>query len=59
MKGDGMREHFDCGAVGRVLAAHERGRRPLALWPVLNFALWHRQWIEQEAIDDLVLAAAS
>ncbi len=24
------------------------------LWPVLNFGLWHKYWIENESVDDLV-----
>jgi hypothetical protein len=24
------------------------------LWPVLNFALWHRYWIEQEPLEPLL-----
>jgi asparagine synthase (glutamine-hydrolysing) len=26
----------------------------IGAWPVLNFALWHRYWIQGEPLDDLV-----
>ncbi|HLI43604.1 MAG TPA: asparagine synthase (glutamine-hydrolyzing) [Acidimicrobiales bacterium] len=29
------------------------------LWPVLMFALWHRYWIEGEAIEDVLASAAA
>jgi asparagine synthase (glutamine-hydrolysing) len=51
---DGLRSCFQAGALERVLAG--RGRAA-ALWPVLNFALWHRFWIEGRALDDLLALA--
>jgi asparagine synthase (glutamine-hydrolysing) len=29
----------------------ERLKRHYGLWPILNFALWHRYWIEGESLD--------
>jgi hypothetical protein len=26
----------------------------MSLWPVVNFALWHHHWIENESIESLV-----
>jgi hypothetical protein len=26
----------------------------MELWPVINFALWHRYWIERESIEALL-----
>jgi asparagine synthase (glutamine-hydrolysing) len=40
---------------------HRAGPRDQAsvLWPILNFALWHRHWIEGAEVDDLALQATA
>lgn len=53
---DALRRYFDVGKLGRLargldLTHPEAGR---ILWPILNFALWHRHWIEGVPLDELV-----
>ena len=60
---DTVRTYFDPETIGRALdAAQRRERHQIDLWPILNFALWHRRWIEREEIESVVephaLAAA-
>ena len=53
--------YFNVDALRRGLAEDTpRQRQNFGLWPVLNFALWHRYWIQGRELDDLVepLAAA-
>ncbi|MEU6071671.1 MULTISPECIES: asparagine synthase (glutamine-hydrolyzing) [Streptomyces] len=51
----GLRRYFRPEAVADMVAEHRAGRAHHAwfLWPVLNFAVWHRVWIEGESADDL------
>jgi asparagine synthase (glutamine-hydrolysing) len=49
-----IREYFDGDALRRGIAAARSGRERFDLWPVINFALWHRYWIEGESIDALL-----
>jgi asparagine synthase (glutamine-hydrolysing) len=51
---EGMRRYFDTAALRQEIAAARTGRARMELWPVINFALWHRYWIERESIDELV-----
>lgn len=51
---DGVRAYFDTDALRRGIGDARIGRERFDLWPVINFALWHRYWIENESIDDLV-----
>ena len=53
---DAIRAYFRQDALRTALARTRagRGRPKMFLWPVVNFALWHRHWIEGESIDDLV-----
>jgi asparagine synthase (glutamine-hydrolysing) len=53
---DSIRPYFRQEALQAALHRTRggRGRAKMYLWPVVNFALWHRQWIEGESIDDLV-----
>jgi len=37
----------------RSMIARDR----LQAWPILNFALWHRYWVEGESLDEAVAAA--
>jgi asparagine synthase (glutamine-hydrolysing) len=55
LAGEAIRRYFDENAVRKLLAQHARGaRNEPVLWPVLNFALWHRYWIEQERLEPLL-----
>jgi asparagine synthase (glutamine-hydrolysing) len=51
VRSDSLREYFDPAAVDAMLIAPHRATR-FALWPVLNFALWHKAWIEGEDLRD-------
>jgi asparagine synthase (glutamine-hydrolysing) len=52
---DAIRRYFDGAVVRDLLEQHARGvRNEPVLWPVLNFALWHRYWIEQEPLEPLL-----
>ena len=55
LAGDALRCYFDTDAISELLARHARGARNQAvLWPVLNFGLWHRYWIEGEPLEPLL-----
>lgn len=63
---EALSTHFRPEGVRTLLDAHRSGRasREFALWPLLNFALWHRYWIEGESIEPVLepvtgLAAAA
>jgi asparagine synthase (glutamine-hydrolysing) len=51
---DALGAYFDVDVLRSAL----RGRPKMYLWPVVNFALWHRHWIERESIQDLVESEA-
>jgi asparagine synthase (glutamine-hydrolysing) len=53
---DAVRTYFreDVLRVALRNAGGGRGRTKMYLWPVVNFALWHRHWIEGESIQELV-----
>jgi len=52
---DALRRYFVAGSVERLLASQARqARSNWVLWPVLNFALWHRYWIEGEPLEPLL-----
>ncbi|HEX8066703.1 MAG TPA: asparagine synthase (glutamine-hydrolyzing) [Thermoleophilaceae bacterium] len=58
---DALRAYFDVDQLRRLLdsadpTSWESGQ---ILWPVLNFGLWHRHWIEGEPIEDVVGAAVA
>jgi asparagine synthase (glutamine-hydrolysing) len=57
---EALRRYFDIGHLARLARAldfthPEAGR---ILWPILNFALWHRYWIEGASPDELVVEEA-
>ena len=55
LKEEGVRRYFDARAIERALASSRlRAAMRLTLWPVLNFALWHKHWIEGESLDLLL-----
>jgi asparagine synthase (glutamine-hydrolysing) len=52
LRGEAVRRYFDAGMIERALAAARRGaRHQLDLWPIFNFALWHRHWIEGASVQ--------
>jgi asparagine synthase (glutamine-hydrolysing) len=52
LRGEAVRRYFDTAAIERALGAARGGaRNQLDLWPIFNFALWHRHWIEGESVE--------
>jgi asparagine synthase (glutamine-hydrolysing) len=45
--------YLNRGAIASMLAPGS-GVSGFELWPVLNFALWHRRWIQGEPLEPLV-----
>jgi asparagine synthase (glutamine-hydrolysing) len=56
MDTDSMRAYFDVTALEAASRDRPmlRNRMKGSLWFILNFALWHRQWIEGDPPDDLI-----
>jgi hypothetical protein len=59
MREDALRAYFDVDYLTRVLDTADRDswESGQILWPILNFGLWHKYWIEGEPFEDLVSAA--
>lgn len=53
MRDDSLRSCFAPSGVEEMLHARHRATR-FALWPVLNFALWHKAWIEDQPLEDIL-----
>ncbi|HKP91744.1 MAG TPA: asparagine synthase (glutamine-hydrolyzing) [Thermoleophilaceae bacterium] len=58
---DTLRRYFDIPYLDSLLAganpdSWEAGQ---ILWPVLNFGLWHKHWIEGEPLDEIVERASA
>ncbi|HEX2042510.1 MAG TPA: asparagine synthase (glutamine-hydrolyzing) [Acidimicrobiales bacterium] len=53
---EGVARYFDAGGIRRALAAHRSGthRNEFVLWPILNFALWHRHWVAGESLEPVL-----
>jgi asparagine synthase (glutamine-hydrolysing) len=52
---EAVRRYFDVPELERAVGREGTpGRHDLDLWPILNFALWHRYWIEGRALDDVI-----
>lgn len=50
-----LSRYFDVNAVRRAINSPERRRsRKLYLWPILNFALWHKHWIEEAPLEPIL-----
>jgi len=50
-----IQRYFDSAAIQRAMASGPlRGAMRFDLWPVLNFTLWHKHWIEGESLDDII-----
>jgi asparagine synthase (glutamine-hydrolysing) len=60
MRQDALKAYFDVDYLSRALetADHDSWESGQLLWPILNFGLWHRYWIEGESFEDLVSEAA-
>ena len=60
MREDALRAYFDIPYLESLLASadHDSWESGQILWPVLNFALWHKYWIEGEPLDDIVGSVA-
>jgi asparagine synthase (glutamine-hydrolysing) len=60
MKHDALKRYFDISYLGSLLdtAAEDSGDRGQILWPILNFGLWHKHWIEGEPIEEVVAVGA-
>lgn len=55
---DTLRAYFDTDALDELLTRHQAGdAQTFVLWPVLNFALWHKVWIEGEDLADHLASA--
>jgi asparagine synthase (glutamine-hydrolysing) len=59
LREDAVRSYFDAEVLRRALRDHRSRARASALWPVLNFALWHIAWIERREIEDVIERAAA
>ncbi|MBV9819729.1 MAG: asparagine synthase (glutamine-hydrolyzing) [Solirubrobacterales bacterium] len=56
MDSEAMGTYFDIGRMEGGYRDRRLGRNRLrfSLWFILNFALWHRQWIEGESTEELI-----
>jgi asparagine synthase (glutamine-hydrolysing) len=61
MKEDALRRYFDIPYLSRLLdtGRSDSWESGQILWPILNFGLWHKHWIEGEPLDDLVANASA
>jgi asparagine synthase (glutamine-hydrolysing) len=61
LESDGIRAYFDAEQLQSAYrpGAIRRNHLGSSLWYILNFALWHRHWIEHESIDQLVESTVS
>jgi asparagine synthase (glutamine-hydrolysing) len=48
-----IRRYFNVEILRRAMTTFG-GRSTHGLWPILNFALWHRRWIEGEPLEPLL-----
>ena len=53
-----MYDYFDDAALRGLVAGPESTRRGFEFWVLLNFALWHRHWIERDDLRELPELAA-
>jgi asparagine synthase (glutamine-hydrolysing) len=56
MRQDALREYFDVDYLSGVMdrADHDSWESGQILWPILNFGLWHKYWIEGEPFENLI-----
>jgi asparagine synthase (glutamine-hydrolysing) len=48
-----MARYFDIDLLAATLRSARRASVVFSLWPVLNFALWHRYWIQGRLLPEL------
>ena len=51
LRQDSMGRYFDISVLEQELARAAVKSSRFALWPIMNFALWHRHWIEEMPIE--------
>ena len=53
---DALRAYFDVDYLARLLHEGDANHYDYGhiLWPVLNFGLWHKYWIEGEPLEDIL-----
>jgi asparagine synthase (glutamine-hydrolysing) len=52
MHEEAVQAYFSVPFLEETIALHERDRsRGYVLWPVLNFVLWHKRWVEAEPLE--------
>lgn len=56
---DPLLEYLEPAAVRQLLNSSKTTRNGFAFWMILNFALWHRHWIEGEDLRESPAFAAS
>jgi asparagine synthase (glutamine-hydrolysing) len=58
---DTLRSYFDVAYLDSLLAGAGRAswESGQILWPVLNFGLWHKHWIEGEPLEEIVARASA
>jgi asparagine synthase (glutamine-hydrolysing) len=55
LPGDALRSYFDVDTLGAAVGLDgNRGKQDVDLWPILNFALWHRYWIEGQPLEGMI-----
>ncbi len=59
--GEGARRYFDVDFLREAVLADRAGRGTSGprIWPILNFLLWHRLWIEGEPLEPLLAPLAA
>ena len=57
LAGDAMQRFFDTDRVSRLARDAARGQwwAGQVLWPIFNFGLWYKHWIEGEELDEAAL----
>jgi asparagine synthase (glutamine-hydrolysing) len=52
MQEEAVRSYFSVPYLEDMIERHQRDRsRSYVLWPVLNFVLWHKRWVEDEPLE--------
>jgi asparagine synthase (glutamine-hydrolysing) len=56
MTQDTLRAYFDVDYLGRVVASADPSSWESGhfLWPILNFGMWHKYWIEGEPLAEVM-----
>jgi len=52
MHEEAVQAYFSVPFLEETIGLHQRDRsRGAVLWPVLNFVLWHKRWVEDEPLE--------